>query len=236
MGRDPPPVTTRVGRDPQGPYLLGISKRVTVMLTVGVVTHAARDRRGVTTPTSRGKGFSAHLFGRVRVGGLAGHEVEEGVEEDESGVVGVDDGADALEVDVALLVLAERVAEADQTRLELVGLEMAGAVLVEVVERAAELVELLLRDTLRVARQDLVLHLVDVAVDGRQQLLPADAQRLHRVLRVAVLEHHRLLNALVQLLQLVHVRLVRVHVLFVLLQPHQLVLQRSLRSFHGFVC
>ena len=84
------------------------------------------------------------------------------------------------------------------------------------------------KETFGIAREDLVLNFVDVAVDGSEQLFPSDSQRLHRVLRVAVLEHHRLLNALVQLLQLVHVRLVRVHVLFVLLQPHQLVLQRAL--------
>jgi len=51
-----------------------------------------------------------HLFGSVGVGRLASHEVEEGVEEDVARVVRVDDGADALEVDFALLVLAQRVA------------------------------------------------------------------------------------------------------------------------------
>ena len=44
---------------------------------------------------------------------------------------------------------------------------------VEVVEGGPELVELLLADALGIAGQDLVLHLVDGAGDGGQQLLPA---------------------------------------------------------------
>ena len=47
------------------------------------------------------------MFCGVGVGGFAGHEVEEGVEEDVAAVVGVDDSHDALEVDLALLVLAQ---------------------------------------------------------------------------------------------------------------------------------
>lgn len=90
-----------------------------------------------------------YLFGSVGVGRLSGHEVEEGVEEDEAAVVGIHDGHDALEIDVALLVLAERVAQADEARFELVGFQVANAVLVEVVERASEFVQLLLRDSCR---------------------------------------------------------------------------------------
>ena len=81
---------------------------------------------------------------------------------------------------------------------------------------------------LGVAREDLVLDLVDVAVDGGEQLLPADAQRLHRVLGVAVLEYHTLLYGLVDLLKLLEVGLVRVDRLLVLLQPVQLILQCTL--------
>ena len=88
-----------------------------------------------------------YLFGSVGVGRLSGHEIEEGVEEDEAAVVRIDDGHDALEVDVALLVLAERVAQADEARFELVGLQVANAVLVEVIERASEFVQLLLCDS-----------------------------------------------------------------------------------------
>lgn len=44
---------------------------------------------------------------------------------------------------------------------------------VEVVEGGSELIELLLADALGVAGQDLVLHLVDGASDGGEQLLPA---------------------------------------------------------------
>lgn len=50
---------------------------------------------------------------------------------------------------------------------------------VEVVERGSELVELLLADTLGVTGQDLVLHLVDGAGDGGEQLLPAHTNMLH---------------------------------------------------------
>ena len=92
-------------------------------------------------------GWMDYLFCSVRVGGFAGHKVEEGVEEDVAAVVGVDDSHDALEVDVALLVLAQRVAQTHQTRLVLVRFQMTHAVLVKVVERAAEFVQLLLRDS-----------------------------------------------------------------------------------------
>ncbi len=51
---------------------------------------------------------------------------------------------------------------------------------VEVVEGGSELVELLLADALGVAGQDLVLHLVDGAGDGGEQLLPAHTDVLRR--------------------------------------------------------
>lgn len=170
------------------------------------------------------------LFGSVGVGALAGHEVEEGVEVHIASIVGIDDGQDALEVHVALSVLADRIAQRDEARLELLGRQAAGAVLVEVIEAAAELVQLLLADALGVAGEDLVLHLVDVAIDRGEQLLPADAQRLHRIVGVSILEDHRFLHRLVDLLQLLDVRLVRVHGLLVLLEPVQLILQRSLQT------
>lgn len=88
----------------------------------------------------------AYLFGSIRVGGFASHKVEEGIKEDVAAVVGIHDGHDALEVNVSLLVLAQRVAQADEARFEFVRLQMARAVLVKVVERAAEFVQLLLRD------------------------------------------------------------------------------------------
>lgn len=59
---------------------------------------------------------------------------------------------------------------------------LTSSVLVEVVEGGAELRKLFLRDALGVAREDLVLDLVDCAVDRRQQLFPADAESLHCVL------------------------------------------------------
>ena len=58
-------------------------------------------------------------------------------------------------------------------------------VLVEVVEGSSELVELFLRDALGVPGEDLVLNLINGTVDGGQQLLPPDAQSLHRVLSVS---------------------------------------------------
>ena len=42
------------------------------------------------------------MLGGVHVGRLSGHEVEEAVELDEAAAVGVDDGQDALEVDLSL--------------------------------------------------------------------------------------------------------------------------------------
>lgn len=54
----------------------------------------------------------------------------------------------------------------------------AGPDLVEVVEGGAVLVQLLLADALGVARQNLVLHLVDGSGDGGQQLLPAHPEVL----------------------------------------------------------
>jgi len=94
-----------------------------------------------------------------------------------------------------------------------------------VVERHPELIHLLLADALRVPRQDLVLHLVRVLRDAHAQLLPPDPDRLHRVLRVPVLEDHRLLDLLVDVLHLVNVRLKPDQRLLHLLELLQLTLQ-----------
>ena len=67
-----------------------------------------------------------NLLSCVRVDVLASHKVEEGVELYEAGAVGVHDGDDALEVDVALLVLADGVPQGDQAGLELVRVQLAG--------------------------------------------------------------------------------------------------------------
>ena len=88
-----------------------------------------------------------NLFGRIGVGRFASHEIEEGIKKDVAAVVRIDDSHNALEVDIALLVLSERITQTDQTRLVLVGFQVANAVLVKVVERASEFVQLLLRDT-----------------------------------------------------------------------------------------
>lgn len=50
--------------------------------------------------------------------------------------------------------------------------------LIKVVEGGTVLIELLLADALSIARQDLVLNLVDGSGDGGQQLLPADTEML----------------------------------------------------------
>lgn len=57
-------------------------------------------------------------------------------------------------------------------------------VLVEVIEGWAELCELLLADALGIPGEDLVLHLVDGAVDGGQELLPSHTEGLHCVLGI----------------------------------------------------
>lgn len=88
------------------------------------------------------------LFGSVGVCRLASHEVEESVELYVAGVVGVHDGKNTLEVDVALPVLADRVAEWHQAGLEFFWGESARSVLVEVVEAASELAQLFLRYSL----------------------------------------------------------------------------------------
>ena len=81
-------------------------------------------------------------------------------------VVRVHHGQDALEVQLALPVLAQAVAHRDEAALELVPVEAARARLVEVVERGAVFVQLLLADALAVTRQDLILNLVDVPGGG----------------------------------------------------------------------
>jgi len=99
-----------------------------------------------------------------------------------------------------------------------------------VIEGRSELVELLLRDALGVAGQDLVLDLVDGAVDRSDQLFPADAKGLHGVLAVPVFEDEGLLDLLVDPLQFLEVRLELVDGLFVLAQTRQLVFKRSLKT------
>ena len=68
------------------------------------------------------------MLGGVHIRGLARHTVQEAVELDKAGRVGVDDGEDALEVDLALLVLPDGVAEGDEAVLELLGVQSAGSV------------------------------------------------------------------------------------------------------------
>jgi len=57
-----------------------------------------------------------------------------------------------------LSVVFDVVSERDEARLELLGVESSRARLVEVQERAPELLQLLVADALRVARQDLQAH------------------------------------------------------------------------------
>ena len=67
------------------------------------------------------------LLGGVHVGGLPGHEVKEAVELDVAAGVGVHDGEDTLEVDLALLVLTNIVAQRYQAVLELLGIQTTRA-------------------------------------------------------------------------------------------------------------
>ena len=127
-----------------------------------------------------------------------------------------------------LLVLSDGVSEGNETGLEFFWREAAGVGLVEVIERGPELVELLLGDSLGIACQNLVLHLVDRPVDRGDELFPAHAQSLHRVLSVAVFEDEGFLNLLVDALKFLQVRLELINSILVLTQPRQLLLQRAL--------
>lgn len=51
------------------------------------------------------------LLGSIRICALPCHEVQEGIEVHESGVVWINGGQDPLEVDFSLSVLADRVAQ-----------------------------------------------------------------------------------------------------------------------------
>lgn len=106
-----------------------------------------QDRTNLVT----GKNAEAidHLFGRVGVRGLAGHEVEERIEVHVTGVIWINNSQDALEVDVALPVLPNGVAQRHKAGLEFVRSQPPCSILVEVIETAAEFVELFLRDTLQ---------------------------------------------------------------------------------------
>merc|ERR1719209_1098300 len=170
------------------------------------------------------------LLGSVHVRRLPGHEVQEAVELDIAGGVRVDDGEDTLEVDLALLVLSDAVAERDQAVLELLWVQPAGPGFVKVVEARAELVQLLLSDALAVPGQDLVLHLVDCPVNGGDQLLPTHSEGLPGVLSVSVLKDKALLDLLVDPLQLLEVGLELVDGLLVLPQSAQLLLQAALHA------
>lgn len=106
-----------------------------------------------------------------------------------------------------LSILANAVAQANKARLELIRSQAANSVLVEVVEAATELIELLLKflsmrkfvfarqmvfylgDALGVSGEDLVLDFVNVAVDGGEQLFPAHSQRVHGELSVPGEKH-----------------------------------------------
>lgn len=89
------------------------------------------------------------LFRRIGVGGLARHEIEEGVEVNVARIVGIDDGQDTLEVDVALPVLSDGVSQRHEAGFKLVRCQSACPVLVEVIETAAEFIQLFLGDALK---------------------------------------------------------------------------------------
>ena len=137
-----------------------------------------------------------NLIGRVLVAGVASHKIHEGVERDEAGVARVHNGHDSLKVGVALLVVADVVAERDETRAELFGVQAAQFALVEVIEGHAELVHLVLAYAFRVSGEYLIFDFIYVTSDRHAQLFPAHADRLHCVGRVTVLEDQCLLNFL----------------------------------------
>jgi hypothetical protein len=188
------------------------------------------------------------LLRGVGIGALSSHEVQESVEVNVSAAVRIDCSQNSLEIDISLPVFSDRISEGNETRFELFRCETTGPVLIEVIERRPELVELLLRDAFGVAGEDLILHFVDVAIDGGQQLFPTDAQSFHCVLGVSETTHsqnehpstllsvlpvfkdHAFLYGLVDLLELLDVRLVSVHALFVFFEAVQLVFESTVES------
>lgn len=80
------------------------------------------------------------LFGGIGVGGLARHKVKKSVERNVASTVRIHDVHDTTEVGLTLAVAAYVVAQTDQTRSELVRIQAAGSILIEMVKRHPELV------------------------------------------------------------------------------------------------
>jgi len=89
------------------------------------------------------------LFCRVGVGGFARHEIEEGVEMNIARIVGINNGQNTLEVNVALPVLSDGVTQRHEARFKLVRCQSPCPILVEVIETAAEFIQLFLGDPLK---------------------------------------------------------------------------------------
>jgi len=60
------------------------------------------------------------LFCRVSIGGFTCHEVEESIKVHIARIVGIDNGQDSLEVNVALPILSNRVSQRHEARFKLV--------------------------------------------------------------------------------------------------------------------
>lgn len=89
------------------------------------------------------------LFCRVGVGGFARHEIEESIEMNIARIVGINNGQNTLEVNVALPVLSDRVTQRYEARFKLVRCQSPCSILIEVIETAAEFIQLFLGDALQ---------------------------------------------------------------------------------------
>lgn len=89
------------------------------------------------------------LFRRVGVGRFARHEIEESVEVNVARIVGIDDGQNTLEVNVALPVLSDGVTQRYEAGFKLVWCQSARPVFVEMIETATEFIQLFLGDALK---------------------------------------------------------------------------------------
>lgn len=89
------------------------------------------------------------LFCCVSIGGFACHEIKEGIEVHIAWIVGINDGQDSLEIDVALSILSNRVSQRHKARFKLIRCQSARPILIKVIETAAEFIQLFLSDTLK---------------------------------------------------------------------------------------
>ena len=94
-------------------------------------------------------------------------------------MVNKDKWAWSTRVGVAYRISPQGVAEGKETGTELVLVQLSRVVLVVVVERGAELPQLVFGETHSVSDEDLVLHLVDTSANISIELTPRSTEGLH---------------------------------------------------------